>query len=158
MTNNKIQLYRAILKVLTLIGISLLGYFLIRSAIMPTDIQVDKQQVETVRIDLSPLLQGQIKIIQWDHRNVAILHRTKNMQKSLANTTKENPYFVFINSGGDINCPLVIDQTTKIYLKDICSAYLYDTSGKVIKTGSKAQDLSIPPHHIEGKLLILGEN
>lgn len=158
MINNKIQLYRAILKVLTLIGISILGYFFIRSAIMPTNIQIDKQQAEIIHVDLSTLLQGQIKVIQWDKKNIAILHRTTDMQKALSNDVKEASYFVFINSGGDVNCPLVVDQTTKLYLKDICSAYLYDTSGKVIKTGSKVQNLIIPPHHIEGKLLTLGEN
>lgn len=158
MTNNKIQLYRAILKVLTLIGISILGYFLIRSAVMPTNISTESKQAGAIHVDLSTLLQGQIKIIQWDNKNIAILHRTEAMQEVLINSLDKSPYFVFKNAGGDINCPLVVDQTTKIHLKDICSAYLYDTSGKVIKTGSKAQDLIIPPHHIEDKLLILGEN
>ncbi len=157
MTTNTRQVYRSILKSLTFIGLIVLAFFMIRSAVQPPNYQT-KQTAKPITIDISDIQEGQIKIIRWDDKDIGILYRTKEMQKLLPKQTIDKRYFVFINSGGDINCPLNIDASTKIHLKDICSGYRYDGSGKVIKTNSRVHNLIIPPHHfIQGNKMIIGE-
>jgi len=157
MTNNKKQLYRTIVKSLSFVGLIILSYFLLRSALLPPTPQ-KIQIIKPVTVDLTTIREGSIKIIRWNHSNIAILHRPKEMQQKLKKSGENIKYFVFNNAGGDINCPLSINQTTKITLKDICSGYLYDGLGKVIKQNTKVQNLIIPPHHFIGQnTLIVGE-
>lgn len=158
MTNNKKQLYRVILKILTFIGVGTLSYFFIKSAIMPLERQSIASQEKPITIDLATIPLGKMITVQWSHNNIAVLHRPKEMQNTLPENTTNREYFIFVNSGGDVNCPLTIDSKTKIHLKDICSNYLYDGSGKAIKNSNKAQNLVIPPYHITGNQLIIGQN
>jgi Rieske Fe-S protein len=114
------------------------------------------QSTKPITVDLSTIGQGKIHTIQWNSTNIAILHRTDVMQASIQNKAKDNPkYFVFINSGGDLNCPLVIANTGKQQLKDICSGYLYDLMGKAKSPTSRVRDLRIPPHQFIDKNTVL---
>jgi hypothetical protein len=159
MQNSKKQVYRVIVKLLSFLGLSLLAFFIIRSALLPPLPQMMQESIAT-KVDLSNLLQGQIRIAQWNHQNIAILHRPKIMQKTLSGdvTTTNKSYFVFINKGGDLNCPLVLDHN-QIHLKDSCSGYLYDAKGKLLKLNPRIKDLIIPPYHfINQNHLIIGKN
>jgi hypothetical protein len=159
MPNNKKQVYRVIVKLLSFLGLSLFAFFIIRSALLPPLPQVMQETLAT-KVDLSNLLQGQIRVVQWDHQNIAVLHRPDIMQKTLSNdvTTMDKSYFIFINKGGDLNCPLVLDHS-QIYLKDSCSGYLYDAKGKLFKLNPRLNDLIIPPYHfINQNHLLIGKN
>ena len=157
MINNKKQVYRVIIKLLSFVGLSVLSYFIIRSAISPP-LPQSMHKVVPVRVDLSGLSPGQIKILNWNHQNIAILHRTAAMQASVSNRTN-NHYFVFINAGGDLNCPLRVSQKQASYLQDSCSAYLYDAYGKALQPNARIKDLVSPPHHfIDQNHLLIGEN
>ena len=158
MTSNKKQLYRTIVKILTLIGVCLLSFFLIRSVVLPTTTPL-VQYPTVVTVDLLSIAEGKIKIVRWNNSNIAVLHRPKEMQAMLQDSLENKQYFVFVNSGGDVNCPLIVESKTKTMLKDICSAYLYDASGKAIKQDARVQNLIIPPHHFtKGNKLIIGES
>lgn len=137
---------------------------MLRSVMIPPLPQVMKKATP-IRINLSRIEQGQIKIVVWNHQNIAILHRTQLMQSaansSLQNSSKTNDttdYFVFINRGGDLNCPLRLDLN-QTYLQDSCSGYLYYSNGKAVKPSSRIHNLLSPPHHfIDQNHLIIGEN
>lgn len=159
MTHNKKRLYRTLIKLLTFIGISILSFFLIRSIFLPSEIS-SLETSDPVQVDLSTISEGKIKIVRWNHRNIAILHRPKEMQANLQkqDIVESRKYFIFVNTGGDVNCPLIVEPIKKLTLKDICSAYLYDGSGKVIKQDARVQNLIIPPYHfLEGNKLVIGE-
>jgi len=154
-STSKRQVYRVILKTLAFIGICVLAFSLIRTAILPPTSHT-KTLVKPIIVDISQLNAGEIKTIHWNNQNIAILYRTTAM---LEQSTDHNKYFVFVNQGGDVNCPLTIDTETKRYLKDICSGYRYDSSGKVLKNNSRVQNLSIPPYHfIDKNQIMIGEN
>lgn len=159
MQNNKKQVYRVIVKLFSFLGLSLLAFFIIRSALLPPLPQIMQEMIAT-KVDISHLLQGQIRVVQWNHQNIAILHRPEIMQKTLSGdiTTLSKSYFIFVNKGGDLNCPLVLDYS-QIYLKDSCSGYLYDTKGKLLKLNPHINDLIIPPYHfINQNHLLIGKN
>ena len=156
MSDNKKQVYRVIIKLLSFMGLALLAYSMIRSAVLPPLPQV-MQEVTPIKVNLTAIDQGHIRIIVWNHQNIAILHRTKIMQTAPI-THPQQRYFVFINAGGDLNCPLRID-TSQRYLKDSCSAYLYDSYGKALKPSSRIKNLVIPPYRfIDQNHLLIGEN
>jgi hypothetical protein len=156
MIDDKKQVYRVIIKLLSFLGLGLLSYFLIRTAIIPPLPQM-MQKVTAIQVNLTDVEQGQMKIINWNHKNIAILHRSQAMQTTRPKSPEER-YFVFINAGGDLNCPLNI-EITQTYLKDSCSAYLYDSHGKALKPSARVKDLKIPPHHfIDRNHLLIGAN
>lgn len=158
MINNKKQVYRVIIKLLSFVGLSVLSYFILRSAISPP-ISQTLHKVIPIRVDVSKLPAGQLKILRWNHKNIAILHRTAAMQANIPNTVKTPRYFVFINAGGDLNCPLRLSQKSVHYLQDSCSGYLYDSNGKALKPNACIKDLISPPHRfIDQNHLLIGTN
>jgi len=158
MIKDKKQVYRVIIKLLSFMGLSVLSYFILRSAMSPPIPQTMHKAIP-IRVDLSELPQGKIKILSWNHQNIAILHRTVAMQVSIGNTLNTQRYFVFVNTGGDLNCPLRLSEKQVHYLQDSCSGYLYHTDGKALQPNSRIKDLVSPPHRfIDQNHLLIGAN
>ncbi len=158
-STHKKQVYRIILKSLAFIGLSALAFSLLRTALLsPAPTNHKKASTKPIIVDISQLSAGEIKTVHWNNQHIAILHRTVAMLEQVDIHNRNNKYFVFINQGGDVNCPLTTDTKTKHYLKDICSGYLYDSSGKVLKSNARVRNLSIPPHRLINKhQMLIGE-
>lgn len=169
------QVYSISLKLLTLLGVTVIMAVMINS-LFPVEDEDKKaqpsvvKQPETQEVNLADLFPGKIQFTQWNGKPVAILRRAEAPSGFVADTSdtkKDVPlldpqwrsarpeYFVFYNAAGAAQCPLyLVPGGTR--LKDTCSGVVYDTSGRRVKGQGEA--LRIPPHYfLDEKHLLIGK-
>jgi len=153
MPNNKRQVYRSYLQVLTIVAILFLLVVLIRSLFQGEPTQhrfVSDINAPTVVVDLAELVPGQIHKLRLQKRPVAVLPRRDYPSQPRAADINNNlrsidpAYFVFINETGAIRCQVTVNSAAT-ELKDICAGVVFDMAGRVVK--GSAKDLEVPPHY-----------
>ncbi len=145
--------YRALLKLLILLGLLALLYVLFNSLFIgqsneSKDRRINKTKTDFLTLDLSDMNQGQIRKIRWHGREIIIL---KYAQLKGANALQ---YAVFFNTGDSGSCPLFYSSNT---FKDTCTGTMYDLMGRE-KNKAVPKSLSKPPYVIKGSVLTIGQD
>ncbi|OBS10772.1 Rieske (2Fe-2S) protein [Acidihalobacter prosperus] len=135
------------------------------------------------RVDLTGIAPGTLRVVEWDHRRILVLHRTRTMIATLravprarlydADSARDglpaalrNPlrsrrpaWFVAYDYGTTYGCALTLDPATAAGgLRDRCGGTRYDTAGRVYAGQDAQRNLSIPPYRFEGPdTLVIGE-
>lgn len=118
-----------------------------------------KGNSESIRIDLSDLPPGEVKIVRLDGRPILILHRTEAMLASLGASQQANPYLVIYQQSPDFSCPVEIvlpDESTPGGFRAICSDTRYDFAGQLLPNQNARFHLRQPEYSLNGEVLLLG--
>ncbi len=161
------QVYSIFLKLLTLLGVTIVMAVMINS-LFPVEREDDQaaqlaehKAPQTISVTLMDLQPGEVQFVQWQGKSVAVLRRNnvpgdfvKGEPLNQQWRSVKAEYFVYFNSAGVAQCPLFLiageDQ-----LKDTCSGILYDSSGRRLRGTGNA--LQIPPHYFADETtLVIG--
>ncbi len=171
--NKRIVLLRGLIKLLVLLGMMLI------TVVWYIGSQSSEQQGsgETVSVDVSTLPKGELSRVRWQGRDVLVLRRTQNQLEGMSKQTLElqdpdsrwsrqpgkmqtpwrsqdRRYFVAIDLTPDTGCALKLEGG---FLVGVCDGAKYDLAGRVLKGQSARRNLEVPPHHLQGKQLVIGE-
>jgi ubiquinol-cytochrome c reductase iron-sulfur subunit len=108
-------------------------------------------------VDLSPMNEGELRIVQWRGLPVFILKKTGDMNKNENRdvVVEDATYTVVIGLCTHLGCiPNWVNS--KQQFQCACHGGVFDTDGLVV-TAPPPRPLDIPPFKIEGSTLVLGE-
>lgn len=170
-STDKRQLYRVLIKSMVMLGIAVLIGVLLRSVMSAPE---SKNKNPSLVLD-QPLTvplnvhSGKVQLIRWGQQEVGVLHLTDTMKASLKvatdNDTEPNlnpqtrarhpDYFVYINKGSGVGCPITLVITQQALLRDTCTQATYDLAGRPLNATLRLPVLTVPPHYFkEGKITL----
>ncbi|MBK8453716.1 MAG: hypothetical protein WAQ53_05755 [Thiofilum sp.] len=167
----KRQLYRVLIKSMVMLGIVVLIGVLVRSVMSTPEPETQHaslvlEQKFTVPLNVHS---GKVQLIRWGQQEVGVLHLTDTMKASLKLATDKdtepnlNPqtrarhpdYFVYINKGSGVGCPITLVTTQQALLRDTCTQATYDLAGRPLNATLRLPVLTVPPHYFkEGKITL----
>ncbi|MGV6859116.1 MAG: hypothetical protein ACWA5X_09090 [bacterium] len=175
----RIVLLRGAIKLLVLLGVLLIATALYLGGQKDSSSGSGGAGVgdDVLKVDINRLPKGELAKFSWGGRNVLVLRRSQNQLEgmSLQSLPLQDPdsrwsrqpgraqtpwrsldqrYFVAIDLTPDTGCALKLEQGL---LVGVCDGAKYDLAGRVLKDQSAKRNLEVPPHHIEGKELVIGE-
>lgn len=118
-----------------------------------------KGDTESIRIDLSDLPPGEVKIVRLNGRPILILHRTEAMLASLGTGQHANPYLVIYQQSPDLSCPVEIvlpNESGQGGFRAVCSDTRYDFAGRLLPNQNARFHLRQPKYSLNGDMLLLG--
>lgn len=108
-------------------------------------------------VDLSPMTDGELRLVEWRGKPVFILKKTPDMEKNGNRDVfvSSSPYTVVIGICTHLGCiPSWVEGDKRF--KCACHGGEFDASG-VNVFGPPPRPLDIPPFKIDGTKLVLGE-
>jgi len=179
-TKSRRFVYRSLLKLMGVVGLGFVAYALLGSLLTGRD----EGRPPVVTVDLSTLEPGAMLVQEWTGRDVLVLHRTESMLAALrqgeaelqdpaSQTSRQPPgaanqvrarrpqYFVAIAQGTDLNCPLRLVTDPSDWpggFVDRCRGSRYDFAGRVLAGQEAQRNLAVPPHHFDGRTLVIGRS
>ncbi len=141
---DKRLIYRVVLKLLFLLSLGVLTIVFINSLFTQSnDNSSQKNALSVVELDVSGMIKGELRKVQWKGREVNAL-RLEN-----------NKLFIYINAGDSGNCPLFKEANG---FKDICTGTRFDFSGKQKGNEEHGFKLIVPPNYYVKDTLFIGKN
>ena len=132
------------MKSLALIGTAILLYVMLSSLFEePKDTQPNTTSVNIIEVDLTGMINNQIRKTRWNGREVIILKG-----KSASD------YSVYFNTGDSGNCPLFYIAGT---FKDTCTGTMYDQHGYE-KNTQQPKKLKGPDYYFQDSVIVIGKS
>ena len=115
------------------------------------------QSAGFITVDLSPMIEGDMKTLQWRGKPIFILKKTADMKKNEKRdvVAGNKDYTVIIGLCTHLGCIPTWAPATKQF-KCACHGGEFDASG-VNTFGPPPRPMDIPPFKIDGEKLVLGE-